>query len=98
MILATPAHQMSHVAADRSIPEAAAELAQIEYASSAIVVTGHDQRGIDHPLNAFGLVIPAIEKRRILSVSFLNRKFPDRAPPGQSDPPEPLSEGHFSRR
>jgi len=82
VILATPAHQMSHLLRT-SIPEAAAELAQIEYASSAIVVTGHDQRGIDHPLNAFGLVIPAIEKRRILSVSFLNRKFPDRAPPGK---------------
>jgi len=80
VILATPAHEMSQ-ALRSSIPDAAAELAQIEYASSAVVVTGHDLRGIDHPLNAFGLVIPVIEKRRILSVSFLNRKFPDRAPP-----------------
>lgn len=80
VILATPAHQMSPVLQSAS-PAAAAELAQIEYASSAIVVTGHDTRQIDHPLDAFGLVIPAIEKRRILSVSFLNRKFPDRAPP-----------------
>ena len=80
VILATPAHEMSG-ALRSAIPDAAAELAQIEYASSAVVVTGHDLRGIDHPLNAFGLVIPAIEKRRILSVSFLNRKFPDRAPP-----------------
>ncbi len=80
VILATPAHQMSRVLL-ASLPEAAAELARIEYASSAIVITGHDTRQIDHPLNAFGLVIPAIEKRQILSVSFLNRKFPDRAPP-----------------
>lgn len=80
VILATPAHQMSRVLLP-SLPETAAELARIEYASSAIVITGHDTRLIDHPLNAFGLVIPAIEKRRILSVSFLNRKFPDRAPP-----------------
>ena len=80
IILATPAHQMSRVL-QASLPEAAAELARIEYASSAIVITGHDTQQIDHPLNAFGLVIPAIEKRKILSVSFLNRKFPDRAPP-----------------
>ncbi len=83
VILATPAYQMSHVLKS-AIPAAAAELAQIEYASSAIVVTGHDARQIDHPLDAFGLVIPAIEKRRILSVSFLNRKFPDRAPPDKA--------------
>jgi protoporphyrinogen/coproporphyrinogen III oxidase len=80
VILATPAHQMSRVLLS-ALPAVAAELAQIEYASSAIVVTGHDTRQIDHPLDAFGLVIPAIEKRKILSVSFLNRKFPDRAPP-----------------
>ena len=80
VILATPAHQMSRVLLT-ALPAVAAELAEIEYASSAIVVTGHDTRQIDHPLDAFGLVIPAIEKRKILSVSFLNRKFPDRAPP-----------------
>ena len=80
VILATPAHQMSRVLLT-ALPAVAAELAQIEYASSAIVITGHDTQRIDHPLDAFGLVIPAIEKRKILSVSFLNRKFPDRAPP-----------------
>ncbi len=80
VILATPAHQMSRVLL-AALPAVAAELAQIEYASSAIVITGHDTQRIDHPLDAFGLVIPAIEKRKILSVSFLNRKFPDRAPP-----------------
>ena len=83
VILATPAYQMAS-ALQSAIPTAASELAQIEYASSAVVVTGHDLHGIDHPLNAFGLVIPAIEKRQILSVSFLNRKFPDRAPPDKA--------------
>lgn len=65
-------------------PAASAALAQVEYASSAIIITGHDLNGIEHPLNAFGLVIPAIEKRQILSVSFLNRKFPTRAPAGKA--------------
>lgn len=83
VILATPAHQMADILKSAA-PTAAAELDQIEYASSAIVVTGHEARRIDHPLNAFGLVIPAIEKRRILSVSFLNRKFPRRAPPDKA--------------
>ena len=83
VILATPAHEMSRVLKSAN-PEAATALAQIVYASSAIIITGHDTSGIDHPLDAFGLVIPAIEKRKILSVSFLNRKFPMRAPAGKA--------------
>ena len=55
----------------------------IEYASSAIVVTGHVLADVTHPLDAFGLVIPAIERRKILAVSFASRKFPGRAPEGR---------------
>ena len=57
-------------------------LGEIEYASSAIVVSGHRLADIAHPLDAFGLVIPHVEGRRILAVSFLSRKFPGRAPDG----------------
>lgn len=57
-------------------------LAGIEYASSAIVVTGHREADIEHPLDAFGLVVPYIERRKILAVSFTSRKFPNRAPAG----------------
>ena len=58
------------------------ELRAIEFASSAIVVSGHRLSDITHPLNAFGLVIPHTEGRDILAVSFSSRKFPDRAPVG----------------
>jgi oxygen-dependent protoporphyrinogen oxidase len=58
-------------------------LRAIEYASSAIVVSGHRWEDIDHPLDAAGLVVPAIEGRQILAVSFLSRKFPHRAPDGR---------------
>jgi oxygen-dependent protoporphyrinogen oxidase len=61
----------------------AAKLREIEYASSAVVVSGHRLKQIAHPLDAAGLVIPAIEHRRILAVSFLSRKFPNRAPAGR---------------
>lgn len=59
------------------------ELRQIEYASSAIVVSGHKLADIQNPLKAFGLVIPHKERRRILAVSFSSRKFPERAPEGR---------------
>ncbi|MCH8140770.1 MAG: protoporphyrinogen oxidase, partial [Proteobacteria bacterium] len=34
-------------------------------------------------MQAFGLVIPAIENRKIIAVSFTSRKFPGRAPEGR---------------
>ncbi len=56
------------------------ELGKLEYASSAIVVSGHRLSDIRDPLKAFGLVIPHSEGRKIIAVSFSSRKFPDRAP------------------
>lgn len=55
----------------------------IEYSSAAVVVSGHRLSDIEHPLDAFGLVIPAIEQRKVLAVSFTSRKFPGRAPEGR---------------
>jgi len=63
--------------------ELATTLRSIGYASSAIVVSGHNLSDIKDPLNAFGLVVPAVERRRILAVSFTSRKFPGRAPDGK---------------
>ncbi len=83
LVLATPAHAASRILGD-SAPELAAALGQIEYASSAIVITGHQLQDIKHPLNAAGLVIPHVEQRSILAVSFLSRKFPSRAPEGRA--------------
>ena len=61
----------------------AEELGQIEYASSAIVVTGHSLADVADPLRGSGLVVPSAEKRSILSVSYASRKFAGRAPAGK---------------
>ena len=58
----------------------AKELSSIEFASSALVISGHRLADVRDPLKAFGLVIPHIERRKILAVSFSSRKFPNRAP------------------
>lgn len=83
VILALPAHQAAELVADDAAQLAAA-LRQIEYASSAIVVTGHRLEQVAHPLDASGLVVPQREHRKILAVSFLSRKFPARAPAGSA--------------
>ena len=61
----------------------AEEFNKIEYASSAVVMTGHNLSDIDHPLDSFGLVIPEAERRDVLAVSFTSRKFSGRAPEGK---------------
>lgn len=81
VVLAVPAYRAAE-AIEGFAPDAATALRKIEYASTAIVVSGHRLADIRHPLDAFGLVIPAIEKRKVLSVSFTSRKFPGRAPEG----------------
>ncbi len=69
--------------ASADLDELCRELTAIEYASTAIVVSGHKLEDIKHPLDSFGLVIPAIEKRRVLAISFSSRKFIGRAPEGR---------------
>ena len=79
VIITTPTFVAADLLAESS-PRLADRLREIQYASAAVVATGHRRQDVSHPCDAFGLVIPAIENRRILAVSFSSRKFPGRAP------------------
>jgi protoporphyrinogen/coproporphyrinogen III oxidase len=81
VILTLPTYRIAELVRPFA-PDWSEALREIEYASTTIVVSGHPLTDIKHPLDAFGLVIPAIEGRRILAVSFTSRKFPNRAPEG----------------
>ena len=82
VILAVPSYIAARLLADGS-PALSAELNRIEYASTVVVASGHKLADIEHPLDAFGLVVPHIERRKLLAVSFTSRKFPGRAPEGR---------------
>ena len=62
--------------------EVSRNLASIPYASTAVVATGHALKDVKHKLDAFGLVIPHVERRKIFAVSFSSRKLENRAPRG----------------
>ncbi len=79
LILATPAPATAKLLA-RIDPALSADLASIEYAGAIVVSMALDRQQIRHPLDGFGFVVPAIERRRILSASFSSVKFPGRAP------------------
>jgi len=79
VILAAEAHASARLV-DPSDPELARLLRTIPYASSVIANVAYKRNAIKHPLNGFGAVVPAIEDRPILAVSFTSVKFPQRAP------------------
>ncbi len=81
VIVSTEAHSAARLL-DGVDPDLALHLRSIPYASSAIAVVGYRRDQVAHPLDGFGLVVPAIENRQILAVSFLSVKFPTRAPSG----------------
>lgn len=81
VILATEAHASARLL-DAHDPDLALNLRSIPYASSAIVTVGFARDDVAHPLDGFGVVVPAIEGRKILAASFTSKKFPGRAPAG----------------
>ena len=56
------------------------ELISIRYASSVVVTLGFRRNQIAKNLDAFGIVVPAAEKRTTLAVSFSSVKYEQRAP------------------
>ena len=83
VVLATEAHASARLV-DGFDSDLALQLRSIPYASSVIVNVAYRRDQVAHPLDGFGAVVPAIEGRSILAVSFLSVKFPGRAPPGRS--------------
>lgn len=81
VVLATEAHAAARLV-DALDPELALNLRAIPYASSAIVNLAFRRDQIAHPLDGFGAVVPLIEQRAMLAVSFTSIKFPCRAPAG----------------
>ena len=63
--------------------ELAATIDQISSASAAVVLIGLHRKSIQHPLNGFGFIVPAVERRRILAGSFSSVKFENRARPDE---------------
>ncbi|HEX3655457.1 MAG TPA: protoporphyrinogen oxidase [Pirellulales bacterium] len=83
LILATPGHVSARLLADAA-PQLSESLGKIPFAGSIVATLGYAREQIEHPLDAFGFVVPDIEQRDILAVSFTSQKFPGRAPSGHA--------------
>ncbi len=81
VIMATEAYSSARLL-DGVDPDLALHLRSIPYASSVVVNIAYRRDEVAHPLDGFGVVVPQIEGRLILAVSFTSVKFPMRAPAG----------------
>jgi oxygen-dependent protoporphyrinogen oxidase len=81
LVLACPAHATASIAAGLD-PELAAACAEIPYPPMAVVCLGYRREAVAHPLDGFGFLVPAVERRRILGTIFSSTLFPGRAPEG----------------
>ncbi len=81
LCLALPAHRAARLLKD-AVPPLAQRLATIPYASVATVNMAFRAADVPRPLDGFGVVIPAIEGRRIVGCTCASLKFPGRASEG----------------
>lgn len=81
VVVAVPAPAAAGIVASLD-DRLAAELRGVEYAGSVVVVLGYRRDRVAHPLDAAGLVVPRVEGRAALAISFASSKYDGRAPEG----------------
>jgi oxygen-dependent protoporphyrinogen oxidase len=79
LILATPAHVTAKLLREIAF-ETSNHLNAISYTGIGTAYLGFRREDVPHPLDGFGLVIPASERRQIDGVTFTSSKWNYRAP------------------
>lgn len=79
VILATPAFVTANLLRELA-PESAARVGSIPYAGIGSAYLAFPRAAVPHPLNGFGLVVPASEQRPIDGITWTSSKWDHRAP------------------
>ncbi len=82
VVLALPAAALARLIIGPGGARPLAALGEIEHASLTSFFLGYARSQITHPLDGFGLLVPAVEKRSVLGVIFSSTVFAGRAPAG----------------
>lgn len=77
VVLACPAWRAAEIVENSAL---SALLNTIPYNSSTIVALIYDRAQIRHPLNGFGFLVPARERRSLTACTWMNTKFSYRIP------------------
>ncbi|MBV8867323.1 MAG: protoporphyrinogen oxidase [Acidobacteriaceae bacterium] len=81
LVLACPAHVSARLL-EHAAPELSTDLAGIPYSSAILVTLLYDAAKFRHPLDGFGFLVPAKERRTIAAATWVSRKFPARIASG----------------
>lgn len=82
LVLALPAHALASLRIGSLGERPLAALQTMEHPPVASLFLGYRREQVAHPLDGFGLLVPAIEKRKLLGALFSSTLFPERAPAG----------------
>lgn len=82
LVLAVPAYKVRALPLPAELQRALAALAEVVYSPVSTLCLGYRREQVQHPLDGFGMLVPRVEKRRILGTLFLSSLFPGRAPEG----------------
>ncbi|MBK9140181.1 MAG: protoporphyrinogen oxidase [Verrucomicrobia bacterium] len=82
VLLAAPAYRLAAIELGGTPAPGLAPLAEIHYPPVASVVLGFRREEVPHPLDGFGMLVPAVERFQILGTLFSSSLFPNRAPKG----------------
>jgi oxygen-dependent protoporphyrinogen oxidase len=80
VVMATPAHVMAAMELPAALRRHATPVERIEYAPVSTLTLGFRRSQVAHPLDGFGMLMPAVERRGILGALFNSTLFPNRAP------------------
>ncbi len=82
VILALPAFRIAELNIGGAGDMDLSALKTIEYPPVASVALGFRREDVAHPLNGFGALVPAVERRNTLGTIFTSSLFENRAPEG----------------
>lgn len=83
LVCAVPAFAAPRLPWPEGLRQQLSVLDHVVYPPVSIAALGFPRSAVAHPLDGFGILVPAAENRRILGVIFSSSLFPGRAPEGQ---------------
>jgi oxygen-dependent protoporphyrinogen oxidase len=83
VVSAVPAHALTSIALPTEIAGALGPITRLHHPPVATLALGFRREDVEHPLDGFGVLMPAVERRRVLGVLFSSSVFAGRAPAGQ---------------
>jgi oxygen-dependent protoporphyrinogen oxidase len=82
VVMATPAHVLAAMEMPAALRKYAAPVERVDYPPVSTITFGFRRDEVSHPLDGFGVLVPAVEKRSIMGALFNSTLFPSRAPDG----------------